>query len=118
MPFMICLAAIFVQQTMVALTTVSIAQAAAVVSTGGNPLPQLVLFCALLLTVSLTDIIIDLERERTKYWLLARTVEKSSSSHYGTTSSFFNKRIRSEKEPYIDTELWFTISDDVSNRLS
>lgn len=114
MPFIICLLAIFLQQTMVALTTLSIAQAAATVSAGNNPLPQLIVFCALLLTVNLPEIIIDLEREHTKYWLLARIVEKSSGSNYGATSSFFNKRIRSEKEPYIDTELWITISDDVS----
>lgn len=114
MPFILCLMAIFVQQTIVALTTVAIAQTAATVSSGGNPLPQLVLFCSLLLAAALPQVFIDLESERLKYRLLNKAIERSSAANYGATGAFFNKRIRSEKEPYVDTELWITISDNVA----
>lgn len=114
MPIAICLVAIFAQQAMVALTTVVIAQSAAILTGGGDPLPQLTVFCVLLLAGNLPDILIDLERERSKYWLLDRAILRSSSADYGATGAYFNKRIKTEKEPYIDTELWITISDNVA----
>lgn len=114
MPIAICLVAIFAQQAMVALTTVAIAQSAAILTGGGDPLPQLTVFCVLLLAGNLPDIFIDLERERSKYWLFNKAISRSAKANYGATGTYFNKRIRQEKEPYIDTELWITISDNVA----
>lgn len=114
MPIAICLVAIFAQQAMVALTTVAIAQSAAILTGGGDPLPQLTVFCVLLLAENLPDIFIDLERERSKYWLFNKAISRSAKANYGATGTYFNKRIRQEKEPYIDTELWITISDNVA----
>lgn len=114
MCILICLMAVLVQQTIVAFTTVAIAWTASAVSTGGDPLPQLIFFCSLLLATALPQILIDLESERSKYWLFNRAIKKSSAGNYGATGSFFNKHIRSEKESYVDSELWITISDDVA----
>lgn len=114
MPLAICLAAILAQQTIIASTTLAIAQAAAVVSSSGNPLPQLIYFCIALLCSNLPDIIIEQERERSKYWLFDRAIQRSTNANFGATSAYFNRNILHEKEPFVDAELWITVSDNVT----
>lgn len=113
MPFLICLFAIVVQQAIVAATTVAIALAAAAVAGGSDPTMPLLFFCALLLLVSLPEILIEYEKERSKYWLFNKAVGRAVRKNRGATSAYFNRSLRGEKEPFVDTELWLVISDDV-----
>lgn len=113
MPLVICFLAIFVQQVIVAATTVAIAFAAAAVASGSDPSASLLLFCASLLLVNLPEILIEYEKERSKYWLFERAVARAARENRGATSAYFNRALRAEKEPFIDTELWLVISDNV-----
>lgn len=113
MSIALCILAILAQQGIVALTTITIAHAAASVSAGIDPTHSLIVFCILLASVSIPQILIEFELERSKYWLFDKAVSHTAASNYGATSAFFNNRIKTEKEPYIDTELWIVISDNV-----
>lgn len=113
MSIVLCIIAILVQQGIVALTTITIAHAAANVSAGVDPTHSLIAFCILLASVSIPQMLIECEMERSKYWLFDKAVSHAAASNYGATSAFFNNRIKTEKEPYIDTELWIVISDNV-----
>lgn len=114
MPVVLCIIGILAQQGMVALTTIAIASAACDVSSGIDPTRSIIVFCVLLASVSIPEMFIEFEKERSKYWFLNKAVSHAATSNYGATSAFFNKRIKTEKEPYIDTELWIVISDNVA----
>lgn len=114
MPITLCIIGILIQQGIVALTTVAIANAAGNVSAGLDPTHSLIVFCTLLATVSIPEILIEFGKERSKYWLLNKAVCHAATSNYGATGAYFNNRIKTEKEPYIDTELWIVISDNVT----
>ncbi len=113
MPLLICFLAIFVQQAMVAATTVAIALAAAAVTGGSDPTAPLLFFCALLLSASLPEILIECEKERSKYWLFSKAVGRAVRENRGATAAYFNRSVRGEKEPFVDTELWLVVSDNV-----
>lgn len=114
MPVVLCIIGILTQQGIVALTTIAIAHAAGEVSAGIDPTHSLIVFCVLLASVSIPEMLIEFGKERSKYWFLNKAVSHAATSNYGATGAFFNKRIKTEKEPYIDTELWIVISDNVT----
>lgn len=111
---LICFIAILVQQVLVAATTIVIARAASAVANGVSPVQPILLFCVLLLTATLPDPLIEVEKERSKYALFNKAISRATSANYGATGAYFNKAVRTDKEPYIDTELWITVSDNVA----
>lgn len=114
MSAIICFIAILVQQVLVAATTIVIARAASAVANGVSPVQPILLFCVLLLAATLPDPLIEVEKERSKYALFNKAISRAASANYGASGAYFNKAVRSDKEPYIDTELWITVSDNVA----
>ena len=100
MPVVLCIIGILTQQRIVALTTIAIAHAAGDVSACIDPTHSLIVFCVLLASVSIPEMLIEFGKEWSKYWFLNKAVSHAATSNYGATGAFFNKRIKTEKESH------------------
>lgn len=87
MPVVLCIIGILAQQGMVALTTIAIASAACDVSSGIDPTRSIIVFCVLLASVSIPEMFIEFEKERSKYWFLNKAVSHAATSNYGAVSA-------------------------------
>lgn len=100
MPVVLCIIGILTQQRIVALTTIAIAHAAGDESACIDPTHSLIVFCVLLASVSIPEMLIEFGKEWSKYWFLNKAVSHAATSNYGATGAFFNKRIKTEKESH------------------
>ena len=92
MPVVLCIIGILTQQGIVALTTIAIAHAAGEVSAGIDPTHSLIVFCVLLASVSIPEMLIEFGKERSKYWFLNKAVSHAATSNYGATGALKRKR--------------------------
>lgn len=106
----LCFLFIFVEQSIVAASTWSLAVFADNVGRGENILSILAVFCFLLLIVYIPSIGVHYASENAKYQMLFDVIQEASKRNYGSTAALFNQSIVNEKSPYWNNECWIVIS--------